>query len=214
MTSHRPRILIADDHAIVREGLRAVLENKDVEIVGDASNGREAVRLCHELQPEIVVMDISMPLLNGIDAAREILKASPSAKIIALSMHREPTFILACLRAGMVGYILKSKSTSSLVQAIDAVRKGDIYLSPEVSRTVVDAYLAKDDKPLDPLSTREREVLQLIAEGKNVKEIGSILGISTKTAETHRTNIMSKLDIHQVAGLVLYAIRHGLIQIE
>jgi DNA-binding NarL/FixJ family response regulator len=152
-----------------------------------------------------------MPLLNGIDAARQILKVSPKIKIVVLSMHTEKRYVLACLRAGIVAYVTKSTAASSLIQAIDAVRKGEIYLSPGVSREVVDAYLAKDESPPDPLSIREREVLQLIAEGKNVKEIGSILGISTKTAESHRTNIMEKLNIHEIVGLIRYAIREGIV---
>ena len=148
------------------------------------------------------------------DAAREILKASPKTKVLLLTMYTEDRYILGSLRAGISGYVLKSKAASSLVQAIEAVRRGEVYLSPGISRTVVDAYLAKDDTPADPLSTREREVLQLLAEGKNVKEIGSILGISTKTAESHRANIMQKLEIFELAGLVRYAIQKGLITIQ
>jgi len=205
------RLLIADDHAIVRDGLRAILKDEGFEVVGEASDGLEAIRLCEELGPDIAVVDISMPLLNGIDSARQILKVSPKTKIVVLSMHTEKRYVLACLRAGIVGYVTKSTSGSSLIQAIDAARKGEIYLSPGVSRDVVDAYLVKDDSPPDPLSIREREVLQLIAEGKNVKEIGGILGISTKTAESHRTNIMKKLNIHEIVGLIRYAIREGIV---
>jgi DNA-binding NarL/FixJ family response regulator len=155
-----------------------------------------------------------MPLLNGIDAAREILKTSPGTRIILLTMHSDERSVLASLRAGIHAYVLKSKAASSLMDAIDAVGKGEIYLSPGVSKSLVSAYLAKDDTPPDPLSMREREILQLIAEGKNVKEIGALLGISNKTAETHRANIMHKLDIHDVAGLVRYAVRQGLVYIE
>ncbi len=205
------RLLLADDHAIVRDGLRAILKDEGFEVVGEASDGLEAIRLCEELGPDIAVVDISMPLLNGIDSARQILKVSPKTKIVVLSMHTEKRYVLACLRAGIVGYVTKSTSGSSLIQAIDAARKGEIYLSPGVSRDVVDAYLVKDDSPPDPLSIREREVLQLIAEGKNVKEIGGILGISTKTAESHRTNIMKKLNIHEIVGLIRYAIREGIV---
>ena len=160
------------------------------------------------------MLGVSLPLLNGIDTAREILKTSPNTKIVVLAVYAEDRYVLASLRAGIVGYVLKSEPASSLIQAIYAVRKGEVYLSPGVSRVVVDAYLAKDDTPADPLSIREREVLQLIAEGKNVKEIGSILGISTKTAESHRANIMQKLHIHQLAGLVRYAIKQGLVGLE
>ena len=213
-SSKTPRMLLVDDHPVVRDALRSLLEHEGFEVVGEASNGHEAITLAHKLAPDIIVLDISMPLLNGIDAAREILKASPKTKIIVLSMYTETRYVLECLRAGIVGYVLKSVAASKLVEAIHAVRRGEIYLCPGVSRVLVDAYLAKDDTPPDPLSIRERQVLQLIAEGKNVKEIGSILGISTKTAESHRTNIMHKLDIHELAGLVRYAIGQGLVRPE
>ncbi len=208
------RLLLADDHVILREGLRGILEEEGFVVVGEASDGHQAIQLAQNLAPDVAVLDISMPLLNGIDAAREILKFSPKTKIVLLTMHPEDHLVLASLRAGISGYVLKNKAVSTLVQAIDAVCRGEVYLSPDVSKAVVDAYLAKDDTPQDPLSFREREVLQLIAEGKNVKEIGSILGISTKTAESHRSNIMRKLHIHEVAGLVRYAIRNGLVTTE
>ena len=207
-----PRLLLADDHAILRDGLRGILHEEGFEVIGEASDGREAVRLAQTLEPDVAVLDISMPLLNGIDAAREILRSSPKTKVIILTMYTEDRYVLASLRAGIVGYMLKSKAASLLVQAIHAVCRGEIYLCPAISRVVAEAYLAKDDTPADPLSIREREVLQLIAEGKNVKEIGSILGVSGKTAESHRSNIMRKLQIHEVAGLVRYAIREGLVQ--
>ena len=207
------RIVLVDDHAIMRDGLRAILTERGFEVVGEAADGLEAIRLAEALNPDLIVMDISMPTLNGIDAAREILKVSPEAKIIVLSMFVERRYVLACLRAGVAGYVVKSKAATSLLEAIDAALQGETYLSPSVSNAVVSAYLEKDELPADPLSIREREVLQLIAEGKNVKEIGSILGISAKTAESHRTNIMEKLDIHDVAGLVRYAIQQGIVQI-
>jgi two-component system, NarL family, response regulator NreC len=206
-----PRVLLADDHPIVRDGLRAILREEGFEVIAEASDGHEAVRLSQELEPEIAVLDISMPLLNGIDAAKEILKSAPKTKVVLLTMYTDERYVLASLRAGITAYVLKNKATSSLVQALRAVRKGEIYLSSGVSRTVVDAFLAKDDAPADQLSVREREVLQLIAEGKNVKEIASVLGISIKTAESHRTNVMRKLNIHETAGLVRYAIREGLV---
>ena len=206
------RVLLADDHAILRDGLRAVLEDEGFEVVGEASDGQEAILLSEKLAPDIAVLDISMPVLNGIDAAREIRRTSPNTKIIVLTMHTDDRYVLASLRAGVTGYVLKSKAASSLVQALHAVHHGEVFLSSGVSRAVVDAYLAKDDTPADPLSIREREVLQLIAEGKNVKEIGSILGISTSTAESHRANIMKKLDLHEVASLVRYAMRQGLMR--
>jgi two-component system response regulator NreC len=208
------RVLLADDHVIVRDGLSAILKEHGFEVVAEASDGREAIRLGQELTPDIAVVDISMPLLNGIDAAREIRKVSPKTKIVILTMSTEDRYVVASLRAGISGYVLKSKAASSLINALEAVRKGEVYLSPGISRAAVDAYLTQDDSPVDPLSIREREVLQLIAEGKNVKEIGSILGISTKTAESHRSNIMEKLGIHEVAGLVRYAIRNGLVTAE
>lgn len=169
--------------------------------------------LAPHTRPRQSVAESSLPMTTPLSGM--VWRAFFTARVSKwLVMHTEPMFILGCLRAGMVGYIVKAKSTSTLVEAIEAVRNGETYLSSDVSKTIVDAYLAKDDAPLDPLSTREREVLQLIAEGKNVKEIGCVLGISTKTAESHRTNIMSKLDIHQVAGLVRYALRSGLTQAD
>lgn len=207
-----PRLLLADDHAVLRDGLRAILNDEGFEVVAEASDGREAVKLSQSLGADVAILDISMPLLNGIDAAREILKSSPKTKIIILTMYTDDRYVLASLRAGIAGFVLKSKAASSLVQAIHAVCKGEVYLSSGVSKAVVDAYLAKDDTPADPLSVREREVLQLIAEGQNTKEIGSVLGISPKTAESHRTNIMQKLHIHEVAGLVRYAVREGLVR--
>ena len=207
------RLALVDDHAIMRDGLRAILAGQEFEVVGEGSNGLEAIRLAQNLAPDIIVMDISMPVLNGIDATREILKISPHAKVIVLSMNIEKRYVLACLRAGVAGYVVKSKAASSLIEAIEAVSKGETYLSPDISKYVVDAYLEADASPADPLSIREREVLQLIAEGQNVKEIGSLLGISAKTAESHRANIMQKLDLHDVAGLVRYAIQEGIVQI-
>ncbi len=206
-----PRLLFADDQEMVRDGLRAILQEQGFEVVGDTSDGLEALRLCQELRPEIALLDINLPSLNGIDCAREIRKTCPRTKIILLTMQADGDLVLASLRAGVVGYVLKRKPASTLIQAILAVCDGEVYLSPGVSRVVVDAYLAKDDTPPDPLSVREHEVLQLLAEGKNVKEIGSILEISTKTAESHRTNIMRKLNIHEIAGLVRYAIRKRLV---
>jgi DNA-binding NarL/FixJ family response regulator len=212
MSRDVPRLLLADDHAMLRDGLRAILNDAGFEVVGEASDGQEAVRLGQTLGADVAVLDISMPFLNGIDAAREILKSSPKTKIIILTMYTEERYVLAGLRAGIVGYVLKSKAASLLVQAIHAVCKGEVYLCPAISKVVAEAYLANNDAPADPLSIRERQVLQLIAEGKNTKEIGTILGVSAKTAESHRANIMRKLEIHEVAGLVRYAVREGLVQ--
>jgi two-component system, NarL family, response regulator NreC len=211
-SSESLRLIMADDHAMMRDGLRNILNEEGFKVVGEASDGREAVKLGESLGADVAILDISMPLLNGIDAAREILKTSPRTKIIILTMHTDDRYVLASLRAGIAGFVLKSKAASSLVQAIHAVSNGEFYLSTGISKAVVDAYLAKDDTPADPLSEREREVLQLIAEGKNTKEIGSILGISTKTTDSHRANIMRKLHIPEVAGLVRYAVREGLVQ--
>jgi DNA-binding NarL/FixJ family response regulator len=208
------RILLADDHTIVRQGLRAILEREGYEVVGEASDGREAISYAEKFRPDVAVLDISMPLLNGIDAAREITKTSPRTKTILLTMYTEDHYVLESLRAGVTGYVLKMRAALALVQAIQAVMKGEIYLSPGISRAVVQAFLSKTDIPEDPLTTREREVLQLVAEGKTTKEIAAQLGISAKTADSHRTNIMEKLDIHDTAGLVRYAIKRGIIRTE
>jgi len=207
------RVVVADDHAILRDGLKAILKDEKIDVVGEVSNGLQAIKACERLSPDVVVLDISMPFLNGIDAAREIRKVSPNTKILILTVHTEERYVLAALRAGVSGYLLKSKAAFNLMQAIDEASNGAVYLSPTVSKSVVDAFLANEIPP-DPLSSREREVLQLIAEGNNVKEIGDILGISAKTAETHRANLMRALSIHDVAGLVRYAIKEGIIQVN
>lgn len=188
-----------------------VLQQEGLTIVGEASDGREAVKLCEAERPDVAILDIAMPLLNGVDAAREITRASPEVRIVLLTMYSEQPYVLASLRAGVAGYVLKSNGTADLIQAIEAVSRGEIYLSSGISRAVVQAFLTGSQPPVDPLSTREREVLQLIAEGQSMKKIGDLLGISNRTAETHRARIMEKLDIHDVAGLVRYAIRMGLI---
>ena len=210
----RPRVLLADDHVVVREGLKAVLGQEGFEVVGETSDGRAAVKACESVRPDVAILDIGMPLLNGIDAAREILRLSPATKVILLTMYNQECYVLAGLRAGVSGYVLKSGAACNLVQAIDAVLNGEIYMSPGVSRAVVQAYLSNARVPADPLSPREREVLQLIAEGSNMKEIGALLGISERTAETHRARIMGKLNIRELAGLVRYAIAHHLIEVQ
>jgi two-component system response regulator NreC len=206
------KVLLADDHAVVREGLRILLEKEGFEVVAEASDGREAIRLCELHHPDVAVLDIGMPLLNGIDAAREITKSALRITVVLLTMHTEDHLVLESLRAGVTGYVLKTKASSELVQAIRAVCRGETFLTQSISRTVVHAFLNKTEVPDRSLSDRERQVLQLVAEGKTTKEIATILGISAKTAESHRSNIMDKLDIHETAGLVRYAIRHGLIQ--
>jgi len=206
------RVVIADDHEMLRQGLRVLLEEEGFMFVGEASDGREAVRLCEAHHPEVAILDLSMPLLNGIFAAREIIKANPRTKVILLTQHTEEHVVLEALRAGVRGYVLKTRASSELVEALRAVCRGEMYLTQSISQTVVQAFLSKADLPARPLSDRERQVLQLVAEGKTTKEIATLLGISVNTAESHRSNLMEKLDIHDTAGLVRYALRHGVIE--
>jgi DNA-binding NarL/FixJ family response regulator len=206
------RILLADDHPVFRQGLRALLEREKFDVVGEASDGLEAIAAAERLQPQVVVIDLAMPALNGIDAVREIVKRVPRAKAVLLTMHTEEHHVLEALRAGAKACVSKSQAAEHLLQAIKDVCAGGVYLSPHVSGAVVQAYLAKTELPYDPLTPRERQVLQLIAEGKTTKETAAVLEVSVKTAETHRTNLMEKLDIHSTAGLVRYAIRRGLLQ--
>jgi DNA-binding NarL/FixJ family response regulator len=205
-------VLLADDHPVFRQGLRILLEREKFEILGEASDGQEAIALAERLQPQVVVIDLAMPVLNGIDAVREIVKRSPRTKAILLTMYTEEHHVLEALRAGVKGCVSKSQAAEHLLQAIHDVCAGGVYLSPHVSGAVVQAYLAKTELPYEPLTPRERQVLQLIAEGKTTKETAVVLDVSVKTAETHRTNLMEKLDIHSTAGLVRYAIRRGLLQ--
>ena len=206
------RILLADDHAIVRQGLKALLEREGFTVIAEAEDGQAAVRAARERCPDVAVLDFSMPLLNGRDAAREILQVCPRAKAILLTMHTDDHYVLEALQIGVKGYVVKNQASGDLVRAINEVQRGMTYLSPGVSETVVQAFLSKAAMPRDPLTSREREVLQLVAEGKSTKEIAQLLAISFKTAESHRTRIMKKTDIHETAGLVRYAVRRGLIQ--
>jgi len=206
------RILLADDHVIVRQGLRALLERAGLEVVGEAADGHEAVRLAGDLHPDVAILDFAMPRLNGLDAAKEVRRRSSATRTILLTMHTEDHYVLEALQAGVSGYVVKTQAAADLVQAIHEVSRKAMYLSPVVSRTIVDAYLGKTAPPADVLSSRERQVLQLVAEGKTTKEIATLLGVSTKTADSHRTRLMRKLEIHDTAGLVRYAIRRGLIQ--
>ena len=206
------RVVIADDHEMLRQGLRVLLEEQGFMFVGEASDGREAVRLCEAHHPEVAILDLSMPMLNGIFAAREIIKSNPRTKVILLTQHTEEHVVLEALRAGVRGYVLKTRASSELVEALRAVCRGEMYLTQSISQTVVQAFLSKADLPARPLSDRERQVLQLVAEGKTTKEIATLLGISVNTAESHRSNLMEKLDIHDTAGLVRYALRHGVIE--
>ncbi len=206
-------VLLADDHPIVRQGLKALLEREGLEVVAQVSDGQEAVRLARELHPDVAVLDFAMPLLNGLDAAREILQASPRTRTILLTMYTDDHYVLEALRAGVRGYVVKTQAAADLVRAIQDVSRGLVYLSPAVSQTVVQAYLSKTELPADPLSPREREVLQLVAEGKTTKEIAGLLKVSVKTAESHRNHLMDKLAIHDIAGLVRYAVRRGMIRL-
>jgi len=206
------RILLADDHVIVRQGLKALLEREGFAVVAEAEDGQAAVRQARERCPDVAVLDFSMPLLNGLDAAVEIIRACPRARTILLTMHTDDHYVLSALQAGVKGYVVKTQASSDLVRAIHEVLRGMMYLSPGVSEAVVQAYLTKSEMPADPLTPREREVLQLVAEGKSTKEVAGLLGISFKTAESHRTRILKKLDLHETAGLVRYAVRRGLIQ--
>jgi len=206
------RVLLADDHALVRQGLKTLLEREGIQVVAEASQGQEAVSLASTMHPDIAVLDISMPMMNGLDAARELHQVSPKTKTILLTRHDEDQYVTAALRAGVRGYVLKTQAATDLVHAIRGVYNGEVYLSPGVSRVLVDAFLSKSELPAEPLSPRERQVLQLVGEGKSTKEIASLLYISVKTVESHRARLMQKLDIHEVASLVRYAIRQGLIE--
>lgn len=205
------RILLADDHGVVREGLKALLTQSGYQVVAEAENGQDAVRLARKLRPEIAVLDVGMPLLNGIGAALAIARDAPATRVIALTMHTEDTYVLEALRAGIRGYVLKTQAMSDLVAAIHQVILGTIYLSPGVSQAVLDAFLKRRDFDPPTLTPRERQVLQLVAEGRRSKEIADLLGITTKTAEAHRANIMDKLGIHETAGLVRYAVKFGFV---
>jgi len=206
------QVLLADDHVVVRQGLKVLLEREGFHVVAEASDGQQAVQLAKQFQPDVAVLDVAMPILNGLDAAREIQKVSEKTKPIILTMHTESHYILEGLQAGAKGFVMKTHAAEDLVHAIREASRGRTYLSPEVSQTVVQAYQDKVDVRSEPLSRRERQVLQLIAEGKSTKEVAGLLNISVKTAETHRTRIMEKLDVHETAGLVRYAIRRGMIE--
>jgi DNA-binding NarL/FixJ family response regulator len=207
----KTRVLLAEDHAVVRQGLVALLDSERFDIVGQAEDGLVAVELAQKLKPDVAVLDVAMPRLNGLDAARQIHKIAPQTKTLLLTMYTEDHYVLEALRAGVKGYVMKTHSAEDLVNAIEQVLRGEVYLSTGVSDIVVQAYLGKTSAA-PSLTTRERQVLQLVAEGNTTKRVASILGVSVKTAESHRMRIMQKLDIHETAGLVRYAIRRGLIQ--
>ena len=204
------RILIADDHGLVRQGVRALLEQAGMVVVGEAADGPEALRLAHTHAPAVALLDIAMPHLNGLETARRLRETVPQTKTILLTMHTDEAYVLEALQAGAVGYVVKTQATADLVQAIHTVIQGAISLSPWVTTAVVQAYVRGTPLPRDPLTSREREVVQRIAEGQTTKEIAADLGLGVKTVESHRINLMRKLDIHETATLVRYAIRRGL----
>jgi DNA-binding NarL/FixJ family response regulator len=210
------RILLADDHTLVRAGIRSLLENiEGVEVIAEASDGREALRLVKTHRPDLVLMDIAMPGLNGLEAAARIAKKFPHVRVIILSMYVNEEYILQALRAGAMGYIVKGSDTAELEIAIKAVTRGEMYLSPMVSKHVVTNYIRRvsgETTSVELLTPRQREILQLIAEGYSTKKIAGTLKISAKTVETHRMQLMERLDIHDIAGLVRYAIRVGLVK--
>src|SRR5262245_43560737 len=205
------RLLLADDHVLVRQGLRVLVEQAEMVVVDEASEGQEARRLAHTHQPEVAILDIAMPYLNGLETARRLRETLPQIKSIILTMHTEEPYVLEALHAGAVGYVLKTQVIADLVQAIHSALQGAIYVSPVVTPAVVQAFLRGTPLPSDPLTSREREVVQRIAEGQTTKEIAASLELSVKTAESHRINLMRKLNIHETATLVRYAIRRGLI---
>jgi DNA-binding NarL/FixJ family response regulator len=206
------RAVLADDHVLVRQSLKSFLEREGIQVAGEASDGQELINAVARLCPDVAIVDISMPLMNGIEAAGEIRRASPQTRTILLTRHDEDQYVTEALRLGVKGYVLKSQAATDLVHAIHQVCRGGFYLSPGVSHAVVEAFLSKTARPPDPLTSRERQVLQLISEGKSTKDVACLLGISAKTAESHRARLMRKLDIHETASLVRYAIRRGMIQ--
>ena len=213
------RVLIADDHTIMRAGLRSLLEKEDqIEVVAEAENGRRAVQLAVEHKPDVVVMDVSMPDLNGIEATSQVLASLPEAKVIALSMHTDKRFVMGMLRAGASGYLLKDCASQELASAIVSVASNKKYLSPDIAGVVIEdslyGGLQEEGTVSSMISAREREVLQLIAEGWSTKQIAAHLYVSVKTIETHRRQIMKKLDLHNIADLTKYAIREGLTSVE
>jgi len=205
-------VLLADDHPIVRDGLRAILEREGFKVVAEACNGREAIQMTEQFHPDVAVLDLSMPILNGIDAAREIRRTSPRTKTIMLTMHTERQFILEGLRAGTRAFVMKTRSAHDLVLAIRETVRGGTYFSPEVAEAAVEAYQNKVELSADPLTARERQVLQLIAESKTTKEIALFLDLSVKTVEAYRRRSMEKTGIQETVGVVRYAIRHGFVQ--
>jgi DNA-binding NarL/FixJ family response regulator len=213
-------VFLADDHAVLREGLKLLLESQeDIKVIGDAANGRDAVKQTKKLRPDVIIMDISMPELNGIDATCQILEACPSTRIIILSMHAASEHILRALKAGARGYLLKESAGKEIIQAVQTVYGGSRYLSRKISDNLIDNYLLKygdDDisNPLSRLSPREKEIMQLVVEGKSSVEIANIIFLSPKTVETYRSRLMQKLNVGDIAGLIKIALKHDLIPLE
>jgi DNA-binding NarL/FixJ family response regulator len=213
----RKRIVIAEDHTILREGLKALLSSSpEIQVVGEAEDGREAIRLALELKPDMLLMDLSMPRMNGMEAIREIRKQVPGIRILVLTVHKSEEYVLAALQAGADGYILKDATHAELLMAIETVLSGKHYLTPEVSGKVIEGYLegkkgGRTDSSWDSLTLREKEILKLIAEGYKNKQIAEFLCISLKTVEKHRDNLIKKLDLHNVASLTTYAMERGLV---
>jgi two-component system, NarL family, response regulator NreC len=213
----KTRILVADDHGVVRKGLRFLLDRQpEMEVVGEAAEGREAVRLTQELTPSVVILDVAMPQLNGIDAAGQILKSNPNTNIIMLSMYADESYLVRALGVGAKGYLLKDSAEMDIVRAVQVVSQGKPFFSPQIAQSLLEDYVRTlQERGLqdsyDLLTDREREILQLIAEGKSNKEIATLLDLSTYTVETHRTNLMHKLNLHNTAEIVLYAVRKKII---
>jgi len=213
------KVLIADDHEIVRQGLRSMLEaQRECQVVGEAADGRQAVAMTKELNPDVVILDIGMPTLNGLEATRQILKLRPQTKVLILTMHESDSVIREVLDAGARGYILKTDAGRDLVTAVDSLRRNKTFFTSRVSQMILDGFLKGDPRPQDSgsgairLTPRQREIFQLLAEGKSSKEVAVALDLSVKTAETHRANIMRKLDCHSVSEVVRYAIRNNIIE--
>jgi len=213
----KTRILLADDHKLMRSGLKALIEQQpDLAVVGEADDGRQAVALAISLKPDLLVMDIGMPNLNGIEAAHQITQATPGTAIVILSMHSDESYVLRALKAGAKGYLLKDSAESDLIRAVHAVAGGKSFFSPAVSKVLLDDYVRKlqrsgAEDAYDLLTPREREILQLIAEGKSNKDVANLLNLSVYTVETHRSNIMEKLNLRGIPELILYAVRKGII---
>ncbi len=211
------RILIADDHGIVRKGIRFLLETQDdLRVIGEASDGREAVRLAEELEPDVVIMDIAMPHLSGIEATEQIIRRTPAIGVIVLSMHSDEAYLVRTLAAGAKGYLLKDSAEDDLIRAVRTVAQGRPFFSPAISQALLEDYLRNLQQrglqdSYDLLTQREKEVLQLLAEGKSNKEVATMLNLSVYTVETHRANLMQKLNLHNTAEIVLYAVRKKLI---